>query len=268
MLSKGTRGEQLEAIGYGEKFIINECREGVECSEEKHRANRRIVFRESSPNMIVDSTQELADATTVSTPDAAPVGQNTTTPSTQFDPPKKMGKIKKPKVKKEPRERGTKIKPPKPEKVKKPKVKKEPKPRGTKIKPPKAEKTVKPAKTKTPKPSKPAKANTPAVKDIKPPMVMTTTDPAGLKYKIIVGPYNNFSPAMQTALDRMDIDIDYKDAEGGQWASLGYFSTIGSSERALKYLKACGMKSAQIVAFADGNQTDYNIKKLKKEGLK
>jgi len=99
-------------------------------------------------------------------------------------------------------------------------------------------------------------------------MVMTTNDPSGLKYKVILGPYNNFTPAMQNALTKMDIDIEYREADGANWASLGYFSTIGGSERALKYLKACGLKSARIVAFADGNQTNYNIKKLKKEGLK
>jgi outer membrane protein OmpA-like peptidoglycan-associated protein len=41
---KGIKKERLEAKGYGESQLMNECRDGVNCSEEKHKKNRRTEF--------------------------------------------------------------------------------------------------------------------------------------------------------------------------------------------------------------------------------
>lgn len=45
IISRNIAANRIEsAIGYGEKQLVNECRNGVECSEEKHQENRRSKF--------------------------------------------------------------------------------------------------------------------------------------------------------------------------------------------------------------------------------
>ncbi|GGH48152.1 membrane protein [Mangrovimonas yunxiaonensis] len=45
LLSRNIAAERIEsAIGYGESQLVNECANGVECSEEKHQENRRSKF--------------------------------------------------------------------------------------------------------------------------------------------------------------------------------------------------------------------------------
>ncbi len=45
LISKGINPERLIAKGYGETRLVNECDDGVPCSEEAHRKNRRTEFR-------------------------------------------------------------------------------------------------------------------------------------------------------------------------------------------------------------------------------
>ncbi len=45
LMSKGISADRLEAKGFGDTKIINHCLEGVECTEEEHRENRRTEFR-------------------------------------------------------------------------------------------------------------------------------------------------------------------------------------------------------------------------------
>ena len=45
LISKGISPDRLEATGFGDSEIINHCHEGVECTEEEHRENRRTEFR-------------------------------------------------------------------------------------------------------------------------------------------------------------------------------------------------------------------------------
>ncbi|GEM_PF-316741 len=42
LMMQGIDGNRLEARGYGEKIVLNHCTEGVLCSDEAHRQNRRI----------------------------------------------------------------------------------------------------------------------------------------------------------------------------------------------------------------------------------
>ncbi|WP_367389568.1 OmpA family protein [Lewinella sp. LCG006] len=42
---KGIARDRLIAKGYGESRLVNECKDGVECSEEAHQMNRRTEFR-------------------------------------------------------------------------------------------------------------------------------------------------------------------------------------------------------------------------------
>ena len=45
LLSRGISNERIEsAVGYGEERLLNECAEGVPCSREKHKLNRRSEF--------------------------------------------------------------------------------------------------------------------------------------------------------------------------------------------------------------------------------
>lgn len=45
LISKGAKREQLTAKGYGETELVNECADGVECTEEQHQENRRTEFK-------------------------------------------------------------------------------------------------------------------------------------------------------------------------------------------------------------------------------
>ncbi len=45
LVSKGISPSRLEAKGYGDTMILNECKRGVECTEEEHKINRRTEFK-------------------------------------------------------------------------------------------------------------------------------------------------------------------------------------------------------------------------------
>ena len=44
MISQGIDADRIEGEGYGETRLVNECDDGVRCSEEKHQLNRRSEF--------------------------------------------------------------------------------------------------------------------------------------------------------------------------------------------------------------------------------
>ena len=45
LISKGIESDRLLAVGYGETKPLNECEDGVKCSDSKHAANRRTEFK-------------------------------------------------------------------------------------------------------------------------------------------------------------------------------------------------------------------------------
>lgn len=45
LIKKGIAKDRLTWKGYGENNLTNECKDGVQCSEEKHQANRRTEFK-------------------------------------------------------------------------------------------------------------------------------------------------------------------------------------------------------------------------------
>ncbi len=49
IVSKGIDKKRLTAKGFGETQILNRCANGVDCSDEEHRQNRRTVFKLSYP---------------------------------------------------------------------------------------------------------------------------------------------------------------------------------------------------------------------------
>ena len=44
MISKGISADRLQGEGYGETRLVNDCANGVQCSEEQHQLNRRSEF--------------------------------------------------------------------------------------------------------------------------------------------------------------------------------------------------------------------------------
>ncbi|MCW5899244.1 MAG: OmpA family protein [Flavobacteriales bacterium] len=45
LIRKGVGPDRIVAKGYGERRLVNHCRDGVECTEEEHQANRRTEFK-------------------------------------------------------------------------------------------------------------------------------------------------------------------------------------------------------------------------------
>ena len=45
LTSKGIKPIRLVSKGYGESSLVNHCKNGVECTEEEHKVNRRTEFR-------------------------------------------------------------------------------------------------------------------------------------------------------------------------------------------------------------------------------
>jgi outer membrane protein OmpA-like peptidoglycan-associated protein len=45
LLSRGIAKARFTAKGYGETKLVNECANGVECTDEKHEENRRTEFK-------------------------------------------------------------------------------------------------------------------------------------------------------------------------------------------------------------------------------
>jgi len=45
LVSYGIKPDQIRSIGLGESYLLNHCKNGVECSDAEHRRNRRTVIR-------------------------------------------------------------------------------------------------------------------------------------------------------------------------------------------------------------------------------
>ncbi|MDO9511501.1 MAG: OmpA family protein [Bacteroidales bacterium] len=45
ILSKGIKSEKIKAKGYGEEKLVNNCGDGIECTEKQHQENRRTEFK-------------------------------------------------------------------------------------------------------------------------------------------------------------------------------------------------------------------------------
>jgi outer membrane protein OmpA-like peptidoglycan-associated protein len=58
MISQGFAATRIEAKGYGERKLINNCKDGVNCSENDHQENRRTEFKVTS--ISTDETEMLS----------------------------------------------------------------------------------------------------------------------------------------------------------------------------------------------------------------
>ena len=45
LISKGIDASRLIGVGYGETKLLNNCNNGVACSDQQHRTNRRTEFK-------------------------------------------------------------------------------------------------------------------------------------------------------------------------------------------------------------------------------
>lgn len=45
LIRSGVDPDRITARGHGERYLVNHCRNGVECTEEEHQANRRTEFK-------------------------------------------------------------------------------------------------------------------------------------------------------------------------------------------------------------------------------
>ncbi len=45
LTDKGIVSSRIKAVGYGEKLIVNRCKNGVKCTDDEHRQNRRSEFK-------------------------------------------------------------------------------------------------------------------------------------------------------------------------------------------------------------------------------
>jgi peptidoglycan-associated lipoprotein len=62
MVAKGINTKRIDAVGYGESQILNDCINGVDCTDEEHRVNRRTEFKiTAGPTTIEVKKSDLGD---------------------------------------------------------------------------------------------------------------------------------------------------------------------------------------------------------------
>lgn len=59
LMAKGISEDRLKAVGYGEEFILNHCTNGVRCSDDEHRNNRRTEFKIIEGPQTIQITREV-----------------------------------------------------------------------------------------------------------------------------------------------------------------------------------------------------------------
>lgn len=59
LIQKGITEERIKSVGYGESVIINRCKNGVRCSDEEHRQNRRTEFKIIAGPQTIEITREV-----------------------------------------------------------------------------------------------------------------------------------------------------------------------------------------------------------------
>jgi peptidoglycan-associated lipoprotein len=57
--SRGVSSSRIEAVGYGEQQIINHCINGMDCTDDEHRVNRRTEFKIIAGPTSIEIKKEL-----------------------------------------------------------------------------------------------------------------------------------------------------------------------------------------------------------------
>lgn len=55
LIQNGLNADRLAAKGYGESKLVNECEDGVDCTEAQHQENRRTTFKVVSEEYVIES---------------------------------------------------------------------------------------------------------------------------------------------------------------------------------------------------------------------
>jgi peptidoglycan-associated lipoprotein len=62
LVARGIKEDRIEAVGYGERNILNDCINGIDCTDEEHRVNRRTEFKIiAGPTTIEINRKDLGD---------------------------------------------------------------------------------------------------------------------------------------------------------------------------------------------------------------
>ncbi len=62
LVARGIKESRIEAVGYGEKNILNDCINGIPCTDDEHRVNRRTEFKIlAGPTTIEIRKSDLGD---------------------------------------------------------------------------------------------------------------------------------------------------------------------------------------------------------------
>lgn len=59
LLDKGVDKDRIQAVGYGERVILNKCTNRVPCTDEEHRFNRRTEFKILAGPQTIEITREI-----------------------------------------------------------------------------------------------------------------------------------------------------------------------------------------------------------------
>lgn len=62
LVLKGIEKDRLQAKGYGESRLLNECKDGVECTEEQHQMNRRTSFAVVSEDYVPKEAPKIPES--------------------------------------------------------------------------------------------------------------------------------------------------------------------------------------------------------------
>ena len=59
LIDRGVNKKRIKPVGYGETVIINHCKNGVKCSDDEHRQNRRTEFKIIAGPQTIEITKEV-----------------------------------------------------------------------------------------------------------------------------------------------------------------------------------------------------------------
>lgn len=238
-MQNGISADRIKSVGYGANLLLNQCKEGVNCSEEQHAVNDRVVFK---IEQVVSASNSNPDEIEFINP-----SNNKVKIDKKKDLAKKDKQVKKTKSSAKTKKQASA------------KPKKEPKPK--KEKPKKAAKSAKTPKSK----SSPIKEQPREII----PKVATTDKTIGFTFRVNVGPYTPPpDPLLINKIEKLNITPKLsREGKNGEIIHIGMFDSIFASEQVEAYLKQAGFKKVEIEVFSNGTPSKLSIKQLKKDGV-
>ena len=64
LLDKGIDKKRIKPVGYGESVILNKCKNGVKCTDDEHRENRRTEFKIIAGPQTIEIKKQVKKTTT------------------------------------------------------------------------------------------------------------------------------------------------------------------------------------------------------------